>query len=383
MLGVALLLPGCAPKAQDDGMRDGQQEGSPLLTAADLWIAPSVDTTSAVDRDAIACLRRFFAGKLKEGTPNDYWYAPDLEQYGGVYSEVLYAEYDSVGEVRYRPRLMAIRERDGRHFLDVEWRADEDGADPHLGFGFLVRDTPDGLRLALPIEANTEQWERRTMGLLTYIVSPKHRFLEEQAREQQRVMEQLSTFFDVPVFPIRFYSFADPADLFAAKGFTHHPLMHTIASGGMVDGTGNVYSGNDKDIYVHEVVHLFSRQRFPSSSGLLGEGLAMLIGGSVEHDYAWHRANMERYLASDPAIDLHDRCNTYERDDIYTDTSVPYMIGGLICEHILRRDGREGLFKVMAAGTDPWPALAAYGITRDDLTDMLRVELQLPQMRVP
>ncbi len=86
------------------------------------------------------------------------------------------------------------------------------------------------------------------MGPITYIVSPKHRFREDQALEQLRVVERLTAFFEVPVFPIRFYTFTAPADLYTAKGYTYHPLMHTIASGGMVDGTGNVYSGNDKDI---------------------------------------------------------------------------------------------------------------------------------------
>jgi hypothetical protein len=354
-----------------------------LLNEIDLRISPSVDTASAANHDAIACLRRFFSNKMKKDGLADCWYTPDTEQYSGVYSELLYAEYDSIGDLRYQPELMRIRKQDGQRYLDVEWRSDDDGANPRYGFDFLLRSTSDGPRLALPIDENTKQWEHRTMGPITYIVSPKHRFREDQAIEQQRVVERLSAFFEVPVFPIRFYTFTAPADLYTAKGFTYHPLMHTIASGGMVDGTGNVYSGNDKDIYVHEVVHLFAHRRFLDAPGLLHEGLATLIGGSVGHDYDWHRANMERYLASDPTIDLRDRCNTYVRDYIYTDTSVPYMIGALLCEHILRADGREGLFKVMAAGGDPWPALVGYRITPDTLTDVLRAELRLPKIVVP
>jgi len=197
------------------------------------------------------------------------------------------------------------------------------------------------------------------------------------------MIERLSAFFEVPSFPITFYSYAGPADLYAARGFLQHPLMHTLASGGMVDGANNVHSGNDKDIYTHEVVHLFSQSRTKEPPPLLEEGLATLIGGSVEHDYAWHRANLKRYLAADPSLDLRDRCTTAMRDYINVDTSVPYVVGAVLCEHILRRDGKAGLLQVMSEGVDPWPALARYGITPETLTRELRKELILEPLSVP
>ena len=249
-------------------------------------------------------------------------------------------------------------------------------------FAFLVRSTAEGARLSLPLEHNTASWERRTVGTVTYIISPRHAFNAAEAEEQRRVIERLSAFFEVPAFPITYYSYAGPADLYAARGFLRHPLMHTLASGGMVDGTNNVHSGNNKDIYTHEVVHLFSQSRTKEPPALLEEGLATLIGGSVEHDYAWHRANLQRYLAADPSLDLRDRCTTTMRDYINVDTSVPYVIGAVLCEHILRRDGKAGLLHVMSEGVDPWPALARYGITPETLTKELRKELMLEPYRV-
>ena len=190
------------------------------------------------------------------------------------------------------------------------------------------------------------------------------------------MIERLSVFFGVPSFPITYYSYASPADLYATKGFHRHPLMGTLTSGGMVDGTNNVHSGSGKDIYTHEVVHLFSQRRTKEPPNLLEEGLATLIGGSVGHDYAWHRANLERYLATDPSLDLRDRCTTTVRDYINADTSVPYVIGAVLCEHILRRDGKAGLLQVMSEGVDPWPALQRYGVTPETLTGVLRKELE-------
>ncbi|HEY0977433.1 MAG TPA: hypothetical protein VGE21_08180 [Flavobacteriales bacterium] len=319
---------------------------------------------------------------------NDHWSASDTERFGALYPEVLYAEYDSVGDPRYAPTLLAILPsgREEGRILRVTWtdrRTDPAKTSPRCTFDFVAERTEEGMRLSRPLAVHTRTWERRTVGTITYIISPEHRFSEEQALEQQEVIGKLSRFFGVAPFPITYYSFSGPADLYRARGFIHHPLMWTIPSGGLVDERGNVYSGNDKDIYTHEVVHLFSHRRTKEPPPLLEEGLATLLGGSVEHDYAWHRANLQRYLASDPGIDLRSRCNTYVTDYIAEETSVPYVIGAVLCERILRTGGKEELLAVMAAGPDPWPALARHGITPENLTTEVRKELAFPPLRTP
>lgn len=96
---------------------------------------------------------------------------------------------------------------------------------------------------------------------------------------------------------------------------------------------------------------------------------------------------MGRHRSSDPrqhdVMVVLDCCNTYARDDIFADTSLPYMIGALLCEHLLHIEGKEGLFRVVDAGADPWPALAQRGITPAGLTDPLRAELKKPAVSVP
>lgn len=378
VLSLTIVVQACAPKPQGIDHPPMIAEGaSPVLTDADVRIIATVDTVPIANREAIACLRRFLTTKLTAPDLHATWYGPDLQRFGTPYSELYYAEYDSVGDLRYFPRVTAIHPVEEGRLLRVAWSADSGGgtAAPQYVFDFLAVRTDEGVRLSLPIDRNTRTWGRRGSGELTYIISPRHTFNEEQAREQSEVLDRLADFFDVPPFPIIYYSFADPVDLFTAKGFHVHPLMH-IPSGGMVDEGDHVYSGNNKDIYTHEVVHLFTRRKWSERPDLLEEGLATWIGGSVEQDYAWHRANLQRYLEADPSIDLRDRCNPYVRDDIFQDTRVPYVIGAVLCEHLVRREGKQGLFSVMASGPDPWPTLAVHGITRENLTDVIREELR-------
>lgn len=379
---LLLLLLGCAARPQATEPPPGVQEvHSNILTVADIHIAPGVDTAHTATLDAINCLRRFFTQKMVSAPPSDYWYAPDMEHYGGPYAELLYAEFDSVGDLRYRPTVLeALPVGEGEILLKVMW-SDEPGSldlsTARYAFEFLVRSTTEGARLSLPIEYNTAHWERRTVGPITYIISPRHVFKPAEAEEQRSMIERLSAFFGVPSFPITFYSYAGIPDMYATKGWLRHPLIGVISTGGNAEGTSTVHSGNDRDIYTHEIAHLFSHRRTKNPPGLLEEGLATLIGGSVGHDYAWHRANLKRYLAADPTLDLRDHCITTVRDYINEDTSVPYVIGAVLCERILRRGGKEGLFQVMSEGVDPWPALARYGITPETLTQELRKELML------
>ena len=357
------------------------------LVGSDLRIWPALDTSEAFNRDAIACLRRFLVNKLNEDAPNDYWYVQDLTKYGGVYPELLAAEFDEVGDLRNWPTLLTIEPTDSteQRLLTVRWATEDSlgtATRVRYVFDFLARRTTDGVRLSFPIAYNTRNWERHDVGQVRYVVSPQHRFSPEQAAEQQREIERLSRFFEVDPFPITYYSFESAMDLFRAKGYQQHPLMHVFPTGGMVDEGNNVYSGNDKDIYTHELVHLFVRKRFAAAPDLLNEGIATLLGGSVEKDYVWHRANMARYLNEHPDLDLSAHINTYEQELIDGETSVPYVVGALLCERILRSHGNAGLMQALGSGADVWKAVEPFGISQVNFTETIRKTIAEPADQV-
>lgn len=354
----------------------------PRLLEPLIW--PSVDTVDAFNAEAIACLRRFAVKKLDREAENDYWDPADLYRFGSFDQELFYAEFDSIGNPRYRPTLLHIRRTEvaEERILTVRWaRADSTGIakDVRYVFDFLARRTGDGVRLASPTDHLSRGWKTRQVGSVRYIISPQHVFSTEQADEQRADLERLSSFFSVALFPITYYSCTDPTDLFRLKGYQYHPMMHVFPTGGRADDGGNVFSGNDKDIYTHEMVHLFCRHSFGKTTpALLEEGLATFLAGSSEHEYAWHRANLARLLASNDSIDLNDFTDTYKQSFINEHTNVPYAVGALLCERILLSAGKDGLFALLAGDEDPWPALERHGITRKNLTEELRKQILAP-----
>ncbi len=387
LLTLAAVI-SCGPKSlpmQEEARSVDVPVRSRILSGADLTVWPTVDTTDRATVDAIATLSRFFDQKHHAQDAHDFWFAGDLERYEQPYKDLLYVEYDSVGGLRYLPTLTrSVPVNDGDRILTVKWAAiDGSGiaADVRYVFDFHARRTDEGMRLSLPVEHNTSAWQRVDEGPLHYVISPLHRFSSEQARNQNDTVQRLAQFFGIEPFPITYYSCADPVDLFRTRGFQMHPLLFDHPTGGMVDPGRQVWSGNDKDIYTHEIVHLFTEKKFGPRPDLLEEGLATLLGGSSEQPYAWHRENL-RQLLVDMDIDVRGRCNPYVQDFINEHTHVPYVIGAVLCESVLRRSGKEGLFKAMGSGTDAWTALAPYGITPDTLGVVLRAELDRPVLPV-
>ena len=381
---LVLMVPSCNHREMPDSMGAGPMvlAKDEVLAGKHLSVWPTVDTTDAVNREAIDRLRCFFDQKHQTEAPGDFWYAGDMKRYVKPYNDLLYVEYDSVGDLKFLPTLIRISHiRKDDRLLTVKW-ADPEGAgsaaDVPYVFDFHVRRTPNGMRLSLPLEHNTELWERHDLGTLHYIVSPAHRFDPVQAQEQADAIQDLAEFFNVEPFPINFYLFMDPSELFRARGFQVHPRMFTHPTGGMVDAGENVYSGNNKEVYTHEIVHLFTERKFDDRSDLLEEGLATLLGGSGEHPYAWHRDNLRRHLQADPTMDLSERLDPYVQYYINEHTNVPYVIGAILCEKIIREQGKEVLYDVITLNKDPWPALADLGISKSELTQVLLQELEKP-----
>lgn len=388
LLCAAIGLVACSAAAPSEPPVEEVHSSASPYELGELHIWPTVDTTDAFNAEAIACLRRFCTKKVHPEELNDYWYVPDLERFGGIQAELLYAEFDSLGDPRYPPTLMSIRETGvpDQRLLTVRWaKMDSSGVAERVRyvFDFLARRTAEGVRLGSPLDHNTRQWERKTVGAVEYIISPQHAFSEEQARQQLADIDRLSRFFELPAFPIHFYSCTDPTDLFRMHGFQQHPIMYLFPTGGRAEGNDIVYSGNDKDVYTHEIVHLFTQRKFGERPWVLDEGLATLLAGSSEYDFNWHRANLKRYLEQHPESDLLKTCSTYDATYINEHTNVAYAIGGVLCERILRSKGKEGLFAVLASGTDPWPALAAYDVTPETLRNELLKELDRDPLKTP
>jgi hypothetical protein len=95
------------------------------------------------------------------------------------------------------------------------------------------------------------------------------------------------------------------------------------------------------------------------------------------NDYSWHRKKTAAYL-NDSTLNLAEHLNPYERLYIENETSIPYMIGALICERTNRIYGKEKLFELLNSKKELWESLEKFGLSKNNITEELKKELKLP-----
>lgn len=279
-----------------------QEERPRLLTGADLKVWPNVDTTG-INADVVHALRTFFDEKMQrsDSVEQNFWIPETYDQFIRDYADIKYAEYGPDATVEYWPTLLSIEAVDGQahqRLATVRWASvDEMGSTDEVRYVFQFLLSPDSagvFKLSPPTLYLTRDWERKQVGDVTFVLSPKHEFSRKQADHQQAAISGMIDFFEVDPFPITFYSFKNATELLQARGYLQHPLLYTFETGGQAGVGDVVYSGNDRDEYVHEIAHLFIARKIPQSTGLLNEGLATFIGGSSGQSYAWHLKKLGR-----------------------------------------------------------------------------------------
>lgn len=369
-------LTACAQENEPSVDQEKERSDSKI---AKLSLATTLAFRDSTEEKSVEPLYRFFERKMYPLENQDFWLDSDIAYYKKPFDQVRYVEYDSEGKLIYHPTLLHITPlSNGEKLLRVRWASvDEKGNTDKVRyvFEFLSVPTDQGYRLKSPIAHKTRNFTQIQYGPISYRVSPKHQFDPKVAQEQLDNLNTLSAFFAVETFPLTFYSCQDPSDLFRAQGFLLHPLMYKHETGGMVDWAENVWSGNNRDEYTHEIVHVFTKRKFGYRHNLMDEGLATLLGGSNGHGYTHHRQFFAKYLKQEPELDMTEYLVTTIPAYLKEDTNIPYVIGALICEHILEEAGKVELFEIMSSKEDPWLRLAKFGLGKDEINRTLRERL--------
>ena len=115
-------------------------------------------------------------------------------------------------------------------------------------------------------------------------------------------------------------------------------------TGGLAKAGNIIFSGNDTEIYTHEIVHIYTHTLFPNVSSFLDEGVATYLCGSGKYDYGWHRDWFAQHL--DP----------FERLNFEGETPIPYRASSH-SERTKRIYGNEKLTEMFGSKSQIWDTL--------------------------
>ena len=348
-----------------------------------LTVSPVIDKTDKINQTIIETLTEFLKSKNSSLTENKNWLQSDFQKFIYPYIDIYNIENSRYGSDFFRPTLMEIipTEKPSQKVVKIAFI----GHNPETKenqlksiYNLVVNIHQDKVLFSRYLDFTTQKWKTVTKGSLTYKVSPNKAVNKVEIAEQQKDINKICSFFQCNPISITYYSCVNPKELFEIKGFDYHPMMYADKTGGLTDYGNIIFSGNNSEIYTHEIVHIYSNNISPKINKFLDEGLAMFLAGSGNYNYEWHRNKFKKFLDENKTFNFTEHTDAYERIYFENETSIPYMISALIIERTLQTNGKNKLLKMLKSEKELWETLEAVGLTKSNLNIELRKQLKKP-----
>lgn len=344
-----------------------------------LSISPGISIETEVNQKIIGSLRSFLETKNQSATQNKYWLTADFEKFIYPYQGIYTIEQSKFGPDYYKPSLMEIIDTQypDKKIVKIAFighNAESNENTIRCIYNLIANVNNKQVIFSSYIDYATRNWETKKVGNIKYLISPSKSFNTIEAKNQEEDVLKICSFFDCKPIETTYYSCINPVELFQIKGFDYNSMMYLSNTGGLAEAGNIIFSGNNSDFYTHEIVHIYVNKFYPDAPVILNEGIASYLGGSGKFDYQWHKNKFKLYLKTNNGLDFAGLIdNPYERVYMDNETPVPYIIGGVICEKIIKEHGKKKLISLLrnTSKKDVWNVLKEVGITKENLSSKL------------
>ncbi len=368
---VAIIFISCVRKNEEKSKTPKSSD------EVELSVKENLKIENGFEKKSVEILKNFFSTKNENVYQNKYWSQSDFQKYIGPYYDIYKIEQNDSIQNYYKPQLIEIvnTDIDNQKLFKIAFIGNGDNQPIIKSIYNILAVDENGIILKRPLNLMTKDWKKQKIGSVKYVVSPYRTLDRLDVEKQHNIEELLTNYFDLEPIEITFYSCISVKEMFEITGFDYNPMMYVSKTGGFAE-KNIIFSGNNSEFYPHELIHIYSRKRFPNIPLLLNEGFAMLVGGSGVSEYEFHRENLKKYLKENTELDFSDFTESYQRKYINEETSIPYMVGALLCEVILKEYGKEKLFEFFQGNEDLWDNLNSIGITKKNLDYKLKFALK-------
>ncbi len=350
-----------------------------------LTVSPAIDKTYKTNHIIIETLIEFLKTKNTSLTENKYWVLSDFQKYIYPYFDIYNIENSRYGSDFFKPTLMEIipTENQNQKIVKIAFIGhNNETIENQLKsiYNLIANIKQDKILFSRYLDYSTKNWTSITdvkMGL-TYKISPNKIANEREIAEQKNDIEKLCQFFKCNPIYLTYYSCVNPKEIFEIKGFDYNPMMYLDKTGGLADYGNIIFSGNNSEIYTHEIVHIYTNNLFPKIDKFIDEGIATYIAGSGKYDYEWHRKKLDKFLSENKDYNIATHTDAYERIYFEKETSIPYLTSALILERTLRFYGKEKLIELLKSENELWTTLKTVGLTKENINEELRKQIKLP-----
>lgn len=208
--------------------------------------------------------------------------------------------------------------------------------------------------LANALPRMTRSWRHETVGVITFVFPPSHKFDVRRARATAAFADSLAAAFRrPPPQPIAFYFTSNLEDTFRALGLEFFPLGSDTIGGRSNRLVRHVYVGGAQgEADRHEIAHIvLGPEVSHRSAPLLVEGLMTWTGGSAGMSYAELLPGLARYIVAHPTLSLE--LVMEEPPPRVGTLDVGYDGMAVLCDLVHAKKGIAGVRALMHAGRTP------------------------------
>lgn len=359
---------------------NGQTE---KLDSTYLTISPIIDKEKPSNKLIISTLTSFLKSKNIALSENEFWLMSDFQKYVYPYLDIYNIEQSKYGKDFFKPTLIEIlpTNNEKQKIIKIAFIGHNPQTNENLIksiYNIIANVENEKIIFSRFLDFTTQHWTKQKIESINYIISPSKKVNNKETNQQKNEINQLCNFFQTKPIDITYYSCINPKELFEIKGFDYNPMMYVDKSGGLADFGNIIFSGNNSEIYSHEIIHIYTNNLYPKINKFLDEGIATYIAGSGKFDYKWHRNKLNIFLTQNPKFDFENHFDPYERFYFENETSIPYLTSALICERTKRIYGKEKLLQILKSEDELWETLKNVGLTKENINEELNKEIKLP-----
>lgn len=362
--------------------------GQETIDEYTLTVSPIINKSDENNLRIIETLKKFLKTKNTSLTENSFWLPSDFQKFIYPYLDIYNVENSKYGKNFYLPTLVDIisTENPNQKIVKIAFIGHNNETKENqlkLIYNLIANISQDKILFSKYLDFSTKKWKTFNKGSLIYKISPYKTINETEISKQQKEIKEICNFFQCKPITITYYSCINPKELFEIRGFDYNPMMYMDTTGGLADYGNMIFSGNNSEIYTHEIVHIYTNNLFPKINKFLDEGIATFISGSGKYSYEWHRNKLKKFLNENKGYNFAAHTDAYERFYFENETSIPYLTSSLILERTLHLYGKEKLIELLKSEKDLWETLEMVGLTKENINDELRKQIKHPYSYSP
>ena len=333
-----------------------------------------VDTARSPNREVFALYQGYLAHRDDTLVPNPYWSSAEQRRWHvfDLVSGYVYQGFTHFTVVHLAPAVgldSTFLIRTLVSAVDDSTRAVKPLA---LYRVYAIREAGQWV-LANALPRLTRAWRHETIGPMTFVYPPSHRFARQRAEASAVFVDSLAHAFELATpASIDYYFTDDLIDTFVAMGLDFFPIGSDTV-GGRAGPNAQVFVGSSKngEGYRHELAHVVLGPMVGQgrTAAPILEGLMTWTGGSAGVGFAQLLPPLKSYLQAHPELTLDAAMTTPPPREGTLD--VLYDGAAVLCAMVYEKAGVVGIRELVSAGQDARDALQTaarlLGVPREDL----------------